>query len=190
MKSFLLFFAVFFTFGFHFSYAQRTCGSVLNIDSIKKHDPASYQRILQIEKHLERYNEMLSEEISRSTPAIIRIPVVVHVLHNGEPIGTGLNISMAQIESQIDVLNEDFRRLNADASNTPVAFQPVASDAGIEFYLACLDPNGNPTDGVVRKQGQSTAIQSSNKVVIRSMNLPQGSNLGLTVLLLGPRTNI
>lgn len=45
MKRFLLFFAVF-TFGFHFSYAQRTCGSILNLDSIEKHDPTSYQRIL------------------------------------------------------------------------------------------------------------------------------------------------
>lgn len=61
-------------------YAQRTCGSILNLDSIEKHDPTRYQRILQIEKHLERYNEMLVEEINRSTPSIIRIPVVVHVL--------------------------------------------------------------------------------------------------------------
>lgn len=37
---------------------------------------------------------------------------------------------MAQIQSQIDVLNEDFRRLNADAANTPSAFTPVASDYG------------------------------------------------------------
>lgn len=63
-------------------------GSVLNLESIEKHDPTRYQRILQIEKHLERYNEMLGEEINRSTPSIIRIPVVVHVLHNGESIGT------------------------------------------------------------------------------------------------------
>src|SRR5690554_5722938 len=129
MKRFLLFIS--FLLISHVSCAQRTCGSVLNLDSIEKHDPTRYQRILQIEKHLERYNEMLGEEINRSTPSIIRIPVVVHVLHNGESIGTGLNISMAQIESQIDVLNEDFRRLNSDASNTPTEFQSVASDVGV-----------------------------------------------------------
>lgn len=50
------------------------------------------------------------------------------------------------------MLNEDFRRLNPDAINTPSAFQGVASDFGIEFKLACIDPNGNVTNGVVRKQ--------------------------------------
>lgn len=38
---------------------------------------------------------------------IITIPVVVHILHEGEPIGTGTNISIAQIHSQINVLNQD-----------------------------------------------------------------------------------
>lgn len=169
MKRFLLFISFFLIS--YASFAQRTCGSIINLDSIEKHDPTSYKRILQIEKHLERYNEMLSEEISRSVPAIIRIPVVVHVLHSGEPIGTDLNISMAQIESQIDVLNEDFRRLNADAANTPPVFQPVASDVGIEFYLACIDPDGNPTNGVVRKHGQSsyTVVQQSPDKVNESV---------------------
>lgn len=179
MKSILLFFAAL-TFGLHSSYAQRTCGSVLNLDSIEKHDPTRYQRILQIEKHIERYNEILSEEeINRSTPAIIRIPVVVHILHNGESIGTGSNISMAQIESQIDVLNEDFRRLNTDATNTPPVFQPVASDVGIEFYLACIDPDGNPTNGVIRKQGQSSYTvvnQSSDKVNESATGIKLGAN--------------
>lgn len=43
---------------------------------------------------------------------------VVHVLDNGNPIGQGGNLSVAQIQSQIDVLNEDFRKLNADRVNT------------------------------------------------------------------------
>ena len=49
---------------------------------------------------------------------VITIPVVVHVLHTGQSVGTGLNISSVQVQSQIDVLNRDFRRLNADAANT------------------------------------------------------------------------
>src|SRR5690606_40649970 len=39
---------------------------------------------------------------------VYQIPVVVHVIHNGESVGTGTNISQAAIQSQIDVLNEDF----------------------------------------------------------------------------------
>ena len=127
------------------------------MDRILKYDPSRYQRILGMEKHLKHYLEELDENISRSVPAVIRIPVVVHVLHNGVPIGTGLNISMAQIESQIDVLNEYFRRMNLDAGNIPAAFLPVAADAGIEFYLACTDPDGNPTNGVIRRLGAASS---------------------------------
>lgn len=90
---------------------------------------------------------------------IITIPVVVHVLHRGESIGTGRNISLAQIQSQIDVLNEDFRRLNADRTNTPAAFAGVASDYGFEFRLACQDPNGNSTNGVLRRQTNKNTFQ-------------------------------
>ena len=49
------------------------------------------------------------------------------------------NISDAQIQSQIDVLNEDFRKINADASNVPAEFKDIAADAQIEFCLAMRD---------------------------------------------------
>jgi hypothetical protein len=84
------------------------------------------------------------------------IPVVVHVIHNGTSIGVEANISDAQILQQIRVLNEDFRRKNADAIRTPAEFLPVAADANIEFVLAKQDPNGLPTNGIVRKQGPKT----------------------------------
>jgi hypothetical protein len=50
---------------------------------------------------------------------LIIIPVVFHVIHKGEPIGTGLNISDEVLQKQIDILNEDLRRLNSDRTNTP-----------------------------------------------------------------------
>jgi hypothetical protein len=106
---------------------------------------------MQMEQHLTNYKNKKSLGLV-SDQDVITIPVVVHVLHTGQPIGTGLNISMDQIQSQIDVLNEDFRRLNSDATNTPAVFQGVAADPKIEFVLACLDPNGSPTNGVVRVQ--------------------------------------
>ncbi|GIV38738.1 MAG: hypothetical protein KatS3mg033_0538 [Thermonema sp.] len=76
--------------------------------------------------------------------ATYTIPVVVHVIHKGESVGSGTNIPFAQIESQIRVLNEDFNRLNADAANTPADFAGVASSIDIEFKLATRDPDGNP----------------------------------------------
>lgn len=87
------------------------------------------------------------------TTGTYKIPVVVHVIHNGEAIGTGTNISDAQILSQIDVLNKDFQRLNADASNTPASFAPLAASLNIEFKLARQTPDGLPTSGIVRVNG-------------------------------------
>jgi hypothetical protein len=60
------------------------------------------------------------------TQSLYTIPVVVHIIHNGEAIGTGTNISNNQILSQINAMNKDFQRLNLDAANTPAEFLPVA----------------------------------------------------------------
>ncbi|MFK7908603.1 MAG: S8 family serine peptidase, partial [Chitinophagales bacterium] len=80
---------------------------------------------------------------------IITLPVHVIIVHpTGEAVGQGSNLSVSKIESQITALNEDFRRTNADAINTPSVF-PV-SDAEIEFCLASVDPNGNATNGITR----------------------------------------
>jgi hypothetical protein len=81
------------------------------------------------------------------------IPVVVHIIHNGEPVGTGTNISDAQIQSQISVLNEDFRRLNPDAFKTPNDFTGVAGALSVEFVLAKRDPFGFASGGIVRVDG-------------------------------------
>ncbi len=69
---------------------------------------------------------------------IYRIPVVVHVVHNGEQVGDGPNISEAQVQSQIEVLNEDFRRKSGTNG-----FNSSGVDAEIEFYLAPTNPDGD-----------------------------------------------
>jgi len=77
---------------------------------------------------------------------VITIPTVVHVIHNNSTE----NISNAQIQSQIDVLNEDFSRLNSDVFSAPSRFRGFSKDIRVEFCLAERDPNGNPTDGITR----------------------------------------
>jgi Pregnancy-associated plasma protein-A len=93
-------------------------------------------------------------------PGCTKIPVVVHVVYrvNAE------NISKAQIDSQIPVLNQDFRRRNADIANVPAPFQSVIGDARIEFALATTDPNGNPTDGVTRTQTNVNGFPTDDSV--------------------------
>ena len=81
------------------------------------------------------------------------IPVVVHVIHNGG----SENLSMAQIQNGLDHLNDN---INGQAYNflsvTPDIFAAVRGDLNVEFRLAKIDPNGNPTSGVVRVQSELT----------------------------------
>jgi len=76
---------------------------------------------------------------------VITIPVVVHVLYHD----ISQNISDAQVQSQIKVLNEDYRRLNADTSNTRAVFKGAAADCQLNFKLATQDVNGMPTTGIL-----------------------------------------
>lgn len=100
-------------------------------------------------------------ELFYTPRSVITIPVVFHIIHNGEPVGVGANISTAQILSQLDVLNEDFRRLNTDIYITPSAFRGASDDALIEFCLAQQDELGNPTNGIERIQGVQSSYDAS-----------------------------
>ena len=82
-----------------------------------------------------------------TTNEVVTIPVVFHIIHNGSPVGTAENIADGQIQSQIDVLNEDFRRLEgSNGFNT----NPVGGDMEINFCLAKQDPDGILSTGIMR----------------------------------------
>ncbi|MFZ1807873.1 MAG: M43 family zinc metalloprotease, partial [Cyclobacteriaceae bacterium] len=98
------------------------------------------------------------------------IPVVFHVIHNGEAIGTGTNILDEQLISQINVLNKDFQRLNADASQTPSEFLSVAGNLDIEFVLAKQDPEGLATNGIIRTQGTKTEWTLADNLEFKSLS--------------------
>jgi len=85
------------------------------------------------------------------------IPVVVHVIHNGELYGEGVNITNEQIYSQIEVLNEDYQRQNPDTINTQAEFLNVASKLNIEFVLARQTESGDPTTGIIREEGPKSS---------------------------------
>ena len=107
-------------------------------------DPEYRWRRREIEREVNEWIEAYGATGIRT--GLIRIPVVVHVVwHTASE-----NISNAQIQSQIDVLNEDFRRLNADAATTPAAFAAVSADARLEFALAVRGPGCTPTNGITR----------------------------------------
>jgi len=72
------------------------------------------------------------------------LPVIVHIIYNGEAYGTGTNLDSAQVYSQFAVLNEDYRLSNSDVANTPSVFMPLVADMGLNFAPALIDPSGNP----------------------------------------------
>ena len=87
------------------------------------------------------------QQVASQSGGIIYIPVVVHVIHNGDAYGTNENITDEQVQSQITVMTQDFRRM---AGTPGFNNNPVGADVQIEFVLAKVDPNGNPTNGINR----------------------------------------
>ena len=136
--------------------AQRVCGTTEYQMMLEQEDPSIIQRRDEIEQFTRDY--LMNN--TQGDRALVTIPVVVHVVYNT----TAENISDAQIQSQITVLNQDFRRLNADVANTPSAFSSLVGDANIEFCLATTDPNGNPTNGVLRVPTTATSFGTNNTV--------------------------
>ena len=104
----------------------------------------------------EKLRDLWKAKYSNSTHSVITIPVVVHVVWNI----AAENVSDSQVVSQINVLNEDFARMNSDTTNTPPVFQTIASNPQIQFCLAQRDPQGNATNGITRTQTSKTAFGS------------------------------
>lgn len=131
-------------------FAQRNCGAIDKLEDYLKKNPEKRAYVDELSKYMATQNA--SNKASRIS-SIVTIPVVVHVLYKNAT----QNISDAQINSQIEVLNKDFRKLNSDFSTAvPPYFQNFASDMELVFCLATKDPNGNSTTGIVRKSVSSS----------------------------------
>jgi PKD repeat protein len=94
----------------------------------------------------------------RTATATYTIPVVFHILHlNGNE-----NISDAQIQDAMYILNRDFRKQNADTSQIYADFKNLAADVNFEFRLATKDPSGKCTNGITRHYDPNTNWVSGN----------------------------
>jgi len=129
-----------------FSQVQNRCASMEIYFQKMQVDPVYKQNMEALEKTVTQKKQ------SANTPPwnLAEIPVVFHIIHNGSATGQAENISNVLVMAQFDQLNDDFRRMNADANNTPAGFLPLAADTEIGFCLADEDPNGNPTNGINR----------------------------------------
>ena len=114
----------------------RTCGTP-EADSMRR---SLYQEVgtkAEFESWLAR--KMTDQRIRPRE--VVTLPVIVHIVHDGEPAGSGNNISYDQVVSQIEVLNEDFRRIQGTPGDNT---HPAGADTEIEFCLATIDTFGNP----------------------------------------------
>jgi hypothetical protein len=130
---------------------KRTCGTQDVHNRLMATEPEYAANRVRIENHALEYAR--TRGLTGRT-GITVIPVVVHVVYHN----AAENISDAQINSQIDVLNKDYRKTNADIPKLPAVFAPLATDCRIEFQLATKDPSGNPTNGITRTKTNKTSF--------------------------------
>lgn len=142
---------------------HRACGYTGITEMLIQEDPDFLIRRQQIEAKMQAWIAENSESIDMDR-AVVTIPVVVHVLWYTNP----MNIPDSRIYDQLDVINDDFRRLNNDTANTPSAFKSAAADTEIQFCLAKRDPNGNATTGITRTQVTSPSFSMSQNNTIKS----------------------
>lgn len=125
------------------------CYTVEN-EALRKADNPHIPETDEFEEWLQPLVTEYKKEASRNPNTknqIITIPIVVHILHGGEPEGTYPNIWSEQALSQVQVLNEDFRRITGSRGESSYG-DDISADVGLEFCLAKVDPDGNPTSGI------------------------------------------
>jgi len=143
------------------SLAQERCGFGLN-EKGKSQNPAWLRQKAEFEFQLRELQKNNSSNL-RTEAKIYKIPVVVHIIHNNATGTTGgannSNISAEQINTQIQVLNEDYRKKSGTNGYNTSA---VGADMELEFVLATTDPNGNATTGITRTYVTQTSFDFLN----------------------------
>lgn len=138
---------------------QRTCGAMQEHQFLLETDPNFRKNQVALEHACQA--RLRSAAVARVGP--YKITVVVHVVHN--PASPAEKISVAQVNSQIAVLNRDYRATNPDKSKTPAVFSGLVADPMIEFALATKDPAGHPTTGITYTDTNETSFSDRGNPV-------------------------
>ena len=137
------------------SFNTDFCGTDFFHNKKMKNDPEYKARHLKtiqsIKKASSKHNKMLSG-------TIYQVPVVVHVMHKGESVGTGTNISDEDVKKGIEYLNNYWRKVSGSNGFGD------GVDMEIEFALAIQDENGNCTNGIDRVDMSGVPAYVSNGV--------------------------
>ena len=137
---------------------HRQCGAQQVNERLSELDPKLRDRQLRIEDECRRSIE--KGEAQRVWRKLITIQCVVHVVAKTDEE----NITDAQIESQIEVLNQDYRGTNSDRSSVPDPWTSLTADPNIQFALAKKDPKGKATNGITRVQTTRDSFGTGDSV--------------------------
>jgi hypothetical protein len=137
---------------------QRRCGTMQVHMWLLEKNPEFRVRQGELERATTQRLRLGARAFTRMTP--YRMSVVVHVVYNTDVD----NVGDAQVQSQIDALNRDYRLQNADKSATPSVWAGLATDAMIEFHLAEQDPAGIAHSGITRTKTESLQFEDDDKV--------------------------
>ena len=138
-------------------FSQRTCATNTKLQELKNNDPGFAEHHREVMDYIQNPNNEQANFLrgTNAPSVVVTIPVVFHVLYKNAT----QNISDAQINSQLAVLNSDYRKLNADFNTAvPTAFRPLGADMEIAFCKATRTPTGTATTGITRKSVASSFI--------------------------------
>ena len=116
------------------------CYTVEHMEELRKAKPNA-----ETDQQFEQWLNGLVQQAMQRTNAAYNLPVVFHIVHNGEAEGTGLNVATALIQSQLHQINKDFQ----NKAGSPYA---VTATTDVRFSMAQKDPVGAdlPTPGIDR----------------------------------------
>ncbi|HTI92022.1 MAG TPA: M43 family zinc metalloprotease [Puia sp.] len=148
-------------------WAQRDCRWLDYKQQQLKADPSLAEKVEAVESFTRMQLHRSSVTITGQgtgtkdiIPSLITIPVVVHIVYNS----SSQNISDAQVLSQLDVLNADYGKHNADTSAIPSYYSSLAANSGFRFVLAGVDTDGHATTGIIHKYTNATSFSLNDNV--------------------------
>lgn len=99
------------------------------------------------QNYLEQFQSYNSNVFKSYDSFSLEVPVVFHIIQRS---GNSM-VSDSMILKELVDLNRDFQLLNSDSNLLAPEFKALVGNPHIKFKLATIDPNGNPTSGIVRK---------------------------------------
>lgn len=137
--------------------ATKKCATNTRLEQLFQENPVLRQRFQEEQITLSRVATQRSNYRTLGAGAVITIPIVFHILLSNPETVTDL-----QIQAQLDTLNKSFSGTNGDSTRIPAYFKPFFGKSTVQFCLAKRTPNGEETNGIVRKSTSSSSFSPND----------------------------